>query len=447
MIFVSKASVYNGKFLLPFQRYIDQFAVVTDPRALVIIEAVETALGANQGEHRSRLVALLKRGVVIHHGSVPLEVRFLVEDFIRQKFSRICFATNTLAQGVNMPFDIVWLHSMKIMGDDSNDRSLSFKNLTGRAGRLSTEKKFDYGYVFTANPVLYSSRMNDTFFLNEESVIDQSHEDSPGDLKELVESIQNGTFDNEHNMPRSRVERLSQQNIFLACERVLTLIFAESTVSKSVEGVDKRDVRDIIKGDLKNIFERAIGRELYDGEESVFNTAIMIFLLAISGHTFKEIAGIRHSHISRRNERHIGMAEFSQPAATLPNSLLQRRYSLFADVAASEVSYDAVVFDTYDYIDKVVSFSLSDAFVAAFKIYGAKNNDRRAAMMLDLLRFGTTNANHILLMRYGFPPEAVVDIIPYVHLLTEHEIEFRPEVYSAPPHIREMVSWYLPVIS
>jgi hypothetical protein len=78
---------------------------------------------------------------------------------------------------------------MKIMGEDSNDRSLSFKNLTGRAGRLSIEKKFDYGYVFTSNPVLYSSRVNDTFLLSEESVIDQDHEDSPGDLKELVESI------------------------------------------------------------------------------------------------------------------------------------------------------------------------------------------------------------------------------------------------------------------
>ena len=46
-----------------------------------------------------------------------------------------------------MPFDIVWLHSMRINGDEASDRSLSFKNLTGRAGRLSSEQQFDFGYA------------------------------------------------------------------------------------------------------------------------------------------------------------------------------------------------------------------------------------------------------------------------------------------------------------
>lgn len=156
LIFVSKASIYNGKFLIPFQEYIDAFPNVTDARALEIIKAVEHALGADQSDHRSKLVALLRKGVVIHHGSVPLDVRFLVEDFIREKHARVCFATNTLAQGVNMPFDIVWLHSMRINGDEATDRSLSFKNLTGRAGRLSSEQQFDFGYVFTSNPKLYA---------------------------------------------------------------------------------------------------------------------------------------------------------------------------------------------------------------------------------------------------------------------------------------------------
>jgi hypothetical protein len=64
-----------------------------------------------------------------------------------------------------MPFDIVWLHSMKVMGDQDAERSLSFKNLTGRAGRLSSDKKFDYGYVFTSNPTLYAKRLNDSYRL------------------------------------------------------------------------------------------------------------------------------------------------------------------------------------------------------------------------------------------------------------------------------------------
>jgi hypothetical protein len=411
---------------------------------LEIIKDVEHALGADQNEHRSRLVNLLKKGVVIHHGSVPLEVRFLVEDFIRQKFARVCFATNTLAQGVNMPFDIVWLHSMKIIGEQDADKSLSFKNLTGRAGRLSSDKKFDYGYVFTSNPILYAKRLNDSYRLSEKSIIDKDYDGDSDDVKELIDSLRTDDFDEEHNMPRSRVERLSQPEIFSACKKILDLIYAKEDIRASVEGEENRPVRDALKACFKRIFEESVGRQLYYGEEAVFDTAIKIFLWAVGGRTFREIAGIRYSDISRRDDKRTGEAKFSQPAESLPNSKLLHRYSLFAGVAAKEVSYDAVVFDTYDYIDKVISFSLSDAFMAAFKIYGSAQHDGRAAKMLELLRFGTNNVHHILLMRYGFPPEAVADILPYIQFVSENEIIFLDKVNSAPQYIRDTVEWYLP---
>ncbi len=444
LIFVSKASIYNGKFLHPFKEYIDAFPDIIDIRALNIIKEVEHALGADQSGHRSKLVALLKKGVVIHHGSVPLDVRFLVEEFIRQKHARVCFATNTLAQGVNMPFDIVWLHSMRINGDESADKSLSFKNLTGRAGRLSSEQRFDFGYVFTSNPILYADRINDTYILSEISVLDEDFSEASYDFQELIESIRTDSFDDEHNLPRTKVERLSQPHIFTACREVLDLLFAKETIRASIEGEEKRDIRETIKNKLKTIFEEAINRELFYGEEAVFRTAITIFLLAIGGRTFREIAGIRYSKISRRNSGHQGEAEFAQPAESLPNSQLKRRFPLFSGVQANDVSYDAVVFDTYDYMDKVVSFSLSDVFMAAFKLYGDVTHDSRSIKMSGLLRYGTDNVDHILLMRYGFAPESVAEIIPYIRLVTENEIVFSPGIYSAPQHIRDIVEWYLP---
>jgi helicase len=444
LIFVSKASIYDGKFLMPFQSYVDNFPAVDDADALEIIRAVEHALGADQSDHRSKLVALLKKGVVIHHGSVPLEVRFLVEDFIRKKFARICFATNTLAQGVNMPFDIVWLHNMRVNGDESDDKSLSFKNLTGRAGRLSQDHKFDYGYVFTKNPELYTDRVNDTYHLSETSVIDLEHDGEADDVRELIDSIRDGSFDDQFNLPKSRIDRLARKNVLEACGRVLDLIYAKKTIRESIEGDSLRSIRETIKNDLKTVFEEAINRKLLPGEESVFRQGITIFLLAIGGRTFREIAGIRYSLISRRNEGRKGTAEFSQPAESLPNSKLKNKYSLFADVLARDVSYDAVVFDTYDYMDKVVSFSLSDVFIAAFKIYGETTMDQRAEKMLELLRFGTNNVDHILLMRYGFPPESVGEIVPYIQFVSENEIQFLSTIDFAPRHIREMAEWYLP---
>ena len=444
LIFVSKASIYNGKFLVPFQQYIDRLPTVKEPDAVAIIEGVEHMLGADNGDHRSKLVSLLKKGVVIHHGSVPLEVRFLVEEFIRGKHARICFATNTLAQGVNMPFDVVWLHSMRMNGEGVSDRALSFKNLVGRAGRLSSEKKFDYGYVFTENPSLYSERINEGYALNEKSIIDTDFEGDSEDVRELIDSIRKNTFDDEYNLPRSKVDRLSDKSVLDCCKTVLDIIYRGQTIRESISGDDNIVSRDVVRECLRKIFVASINRQLFDGEGVVFDTAVTIFLLAITGRTFREIAGIRYSRISKRDKGKNGNAAFSQPANRLPDASLLNAYPLFKGIAAKDVAYDAVVFDTYDYLDQVISFSLSDVFSASFKIYGKNTGDRRSDRMLELLRFGTNNVVHMLLMRYGFTPESVAEITPYIRFINESEIRFLPEISTAPKHIQDMVAWYLP---
>ncbi len=144
LAYVSKASIYKGTFIDGFKKYVDKFSKITAPEALGIIDTIEELLGSNDKNQVSDMVNLLKKGIVIHHGSVPLEVRFLVEDFIRGGYSRLCFATNTLAQGINMPFDIVWLESSRVLGVNDSDRALALKNLVGRSGRLTDDNVFDF---------------------------------------------------------------------------------------------------------------------------------------------------------------------------------------------------------------------------------------------------------------------------------------------------------------
>lgn len=444
LVFVSKASIYSDEFVEGFAAHIDKFDEVREEGALKIIETVQHMLGADDGEHRSKLVALLRKGVVIHHGSVPLEVRFQVEDFIRSGYARICFATSTLAQGINMPFDIVWLQSMRIAADGDKERSLSFKNLIGRAGRLSGIKKFDYGYVFTESPKLYMTRVNDTYSLSEISIIDSDYEGASFEVQELMRSIKEGTFDGEYNMPVTKVERLSAQEVFNACKSILDVFYGGKSLRESLSGVHNKICRDEVKSCFKVLFERSINRGLFAGEEAVFGTAIMIFLLAVQGRTFKEIAGIRYSQISRRDEGRRGYADFAQPAGKLPDSKLLSAYPLFRGVKAKDVSYDAVIFDTYDYLDQVISFSLSDVFSAAFKIYRKLSGDDRALKMMELLRYGTNDVLHMLLMRYGFSAEIVSEITPYISFVSESEIVFSAEIEKAPQYIKDIVEWYLP---
>jgi len=445
LVYVSKASIYNGTYLGDFAGYIDALSTIENPRALQIIERIIEIIGANDNEHRSDMISLLRKGVVIHHGSVPLEVRFLLEDFIREGNAVLCFATSTLAQGVNMPFDVVWIKNSRLPGSE-RERALAFKNLIGRAGRLSRKCQYDFGYVYTTNPKLFIERMNMSFELDEASKIESGEHEGHDDTAELLQSLREGTFDDDKNLPASKVDRLSTENVFQNVRNLLDIVFANPAgVKASIGGQDKKAVRETLLRLFKAIYEAALGRVLVTGEQAVFEQAIQIFLHTIQGRSFKEIVGIRYNYLSRRDSGRQGNAKFSQPACELPNRKMEKTFSLFAtNTAAREVSYDAVMFDTYDYLDKTISFCLSDTFVAAFKVYFEHSGDERASSMIQLFQYGTSDTQHILLMRYGFPPECVQEISEYIESVSEETIVFVDTIHSAPDHIKRLVEWYLP---
>lgn len=446
LVYVSKNSIYKDKFQEGFEDYISDLTELTEDGALEIIRNISHIVGADTSRHKSSLVDLLKKGVVIHHGSIPLEVRFLIEDFIRKKYSSLCFATSTLAQGINMPFDIVWLENNRFDGND-NERALAFKNLIGRAGRLTPAKVFDYGYVYTNNAKLFTKRIQTAFALTNQSILESplsgEHEN---DERELIEAIQNDTFDDGKNIPMSKAQRLSSQASFQACEQFLNIFYRyPNDLQRSIGGSENRNNRDNAKAWLKLIYEASLGRILYHGERNVFNQAIDIFFHAAQGRTFSEIVGLRYSAITNRDNPNEPYASFSQPAKKLPDSSLNKAFSLFPRQTRKElVSYDSIIYDTYDYLDTVISFSLSDIFIAAFEIYREQNNDNRADDIIELFRYNTNNKRHILLLRYGFPPEIVREIDPYVQEIDENNITFLTSVQNASIRIQNAVEWYLP---
>jgi len=449
LVYVSKNSIYNGSFRDDFQNYISNLNVITDPEAIEIIDTIKHIIGADKPSHSSSLVELLNKGVVIHHGSIPLEVRFLIEDFIRKGFSKLCFATSTLAQGVNMPFDIVWLLNNRFFAGSEADRALAFKNLIGRAGRLTNNKIFDYGYVFTTNSKLFSERIKTPFSLSEGSVLENPPSgDHENDENEFIESIQNDTFNDEKNIPQKKVDRLTHPSVILDIEQFLNIFYRfPDDLRKSIGGNDNKDRRDQAKHSLKRIFEASLGRDLYTGETSVFNQAIDIFFHSAQGRSFSEIVGIRYSFISGRDDKFSPHAKFSQPAHKLPDSRLVNKFSLFKEATPKDkVSYDAIMYDTYDYSDQVLSFSLSDTLIAAFEIYNEHQNDSRASRIIELLRYSTNNNRHILLLRYGFPPEAVKEIEAYIQEINENTIVFKETITNASKHIRNLIDWYLPQV-
>lgn len=444
LVYVSKSSIYSGSFIREFSTYIDTYPPHDSHEALDLIQKVEKCIGADSDNYVSDLVELMGRGVVVHHGSVPLEVRFLLEEFIHKGFARICFATSTLAQGVNMPFDVVWLHTMTIIGNDSKDRALSFKNLIGRSGRLSDEERFDYGYVFTKSPRLFAERVRDDFTISELPIIERDITEFDEEQKEDVEAIKNDSFDEDVFAPKSRVIRLSSDKMVPFYLEILDFLYSSEESVKELLKRNKRQGQEVFYRTFRALYECYINRSLKRGEDAVFQQAIWILTLVLSGCSFREITKRRYYYVSNMGEDKKGAVKFTQSAAHLPNSKMVSPFPLFPiSTKASAVKYDAIVYDTYDYVDHVLSFSVNDKLIGAFRVYRNISGDSRADKIIELLRFGTNDGVETLLLRYGFPAEIVPDVVPFISFIDEEKIIFK-DISESPPAVREAIEWYLP---
>jgi len=104
-------------------------------------------------------VALLDRGIATSHGQMPQRLRRLMTEMIDQRICPITVATATLTEGVNLPFDIIFLTSLKRRSFDSTTRrpiitplsTAEFRNLAGRAGRPGASKGME-GMTLVAIP-------------------------------------------------------------------------------------------------------------------------------------------------------------------------------------------------------------------------------------------------------------------------------------------------------
>jgi superfamily II DNA/RNA helicase len=88
----------------------------------------------------SLVVKALKAGFVVHHGDIPKPLRVKIETLAREGVVSLVIATNTLAQGVNLPVKTILIHSL-VQGPERFVRSMDFWNICGRAGRAMSENE------------------------------------------------------------------------------------------------------------------------------------------------------------------------------------------------------------------------------------------------------------------------------------------------------------------
>ena len=88
-----------------------------------------------------KVTQLLRRGVAVHYGDLPDTVKNAIEADYRARRFTILVATNTLAQGVNLPIRTVIVHSVWRGPREARERisARDYWNIAGRAGRAGEE--------------------------------------------------------------------------------------------------------------------------------------------------------------------------------------------------------------------------------------------------------------------------------------------------------------------
>ena len=285
LFYVSKNSILTNGYLNAFSKYISLCPEIEDPESLELIEELREFTGGvtvAYMNYYSQMLALLKRGIVIHHGSLPLKARMLVEKYTKKHFCRICFATSTLEQGINMPFDIVYIDRL----ESSNE--LAVKNLIGRAGRSSIERKIDFGTVIIASSKVPKLRklLNRNVTLKSESQLD-NNEVLDDDYNDFKNAILNNTFSDEYNLTQNQIEKLSNNALDEILKSILDKIFdnIEEDDSITLSNEDKY----IVINSFHQFYSNYLGRILQAGEKSILSTAFNIMIWRIQGRTFSNI--------------------------------------------------------------------------------------------------------------------------------------------------------------
>lgn len=112
-------------------------------------------------------VTLLDRGIATSHGQMPQRLRRLMVQMIEEKICPITVATATLTEGVNLPFDIIFVTSLKRSAYDNVKQEpivtpytpAEFRNLAGRAGRPGATKGME-GLTLVALPTTIATTAN-----------------------------------------------------------------------------------------------------------------------------------------------------------------------------------------------------------------------------------------------------------------------------------------------
>lgn len=443
LFYVSKSNIISNNVYSKFCSYIDLCNDINAEQVNVYVDRMKAYTGANllkSGLYYSSSLALLKKGVVVHHGSMPLKMRSIIEDFIKAGLCRICFATSTVEQGVNMPFDTIYIDRFE------HSKPIAIKNLIGRAGRSTNDRKLDVGKVVISRSNVCDFRkiINKVESIRDESLIENPDPKLGDDFNDFRDSIINGTYNEEYNMTSRQLDVLSDDDIQ---HEITDIVYFVIGKYNQLINIYKLVEKNKIFTTFEQIYCKHLGRQVTEAERKVLINAIHIMFLRMYVRKFSTICKIRYDNLCRTKTR-IEMrrnginndemkVKFIMGYSDLPNASLRIYPLVQTDVSASDVDFDTVIYDTYDYLDKLIGFKLSDIYYAAFKVNYDSTQNHKSLIMANLIKYGTADDKEIFMMRYGLSFEDISVLSNCIDAIDETCVQVNNNFYDLPEELRK----------
>ncbi|MCX9457817.1 helicase, partial [Vibrio cholerae] len=261
----------------------------------------------------------------------------------------------------------------------------------------------------------------------------------------------NDSFDVDLHLPEIQIERIKNGDLDKEIKYILDkLLSDDKTITGSAYYSLSHSIRTRVKSNINTIYSQHLRRsKLNKAESAVLSAAIPIMLWHIQGKSFSEIVSLRYSFLSEKNKQREILARmkkneitaqearseisklsvrYSPVAATIPNSKLIGARLFREHHSVNNIDYDIVIYDTYDYLDKVISLSMSDPISAALEVYFENTSDVRAIYLQNYIRYGTNDETEIWLIKYGFSFEDIEWLKPYIQSVDSREIVFKPNI-------------------
>lgn len=252
--------------------------------------------------------------------------------------------------------------------------------------------------------------------------------------KEFKEAINTGAFSDEYNLPSADVEKLHSDDVTAMIPQLLDMMFDDGNIISP--NTDMKEVNDL----FSKLYQQYLGRKLCQAEKSVLSTAVKIMIWKIYGKTFHRSCQYRYAYASRTAERQqLYRKRNAEEANSIPAKYIVGYHDIpdkdltayplvSTSIAAKDVDYDLIVYDTYDYLDKLIGFKLSDIFYAIFYQYYEATSDERALRLAKYFKYGTDKEREIWMLRYGFSFEEIEWVSECVDSIDETEIKFNDKI-------------------